>query len=60
MQMILLGAPITAQDAHAAGLVAQLYENGTVLEEAVRMASQLAGLSTTAVSMAKEAVCQGE
>ncbi|KAL4731507.1 hypothetical protein ACLX1H_000477 [Fusarium chlamydosporum] len=32
MQMILLGRPIPAEEAMSVGLVAQLYESGTVLD----------------------------
>lgn len=58
MKMILLGAPISAAEAHSAGLVAELCEKGTVIENAVKMASQLAALSPTAMSLAKEAICR--
>jgi enoyl-CoA hydratase len=57
--MILLGTPITASDAKSAGLVAQVVEPGTVLETAVQTASKLAGMSTSAISLAKEAICRG-
>ncbi|KAK7403897.1 hypothetical protein QQX98_010304, partial [Neonectria punicea] len=60
MQMILLGTPISATEAHSAGLVAQLFEPGQVLENVVQTASRLAGLSPTAVSLAKEAVCRSD
>lgn len=56
MQMILLGAPISADEALSAGLVSQLFEAGTVLENAIKIASSLAALSPTALSLAKEAV----
>ncbi|CAH0026097.1 unnamed protein product [Clonostachys rhizophaga] len=60
MQMILLGTPITASDAMSAGLVAQVVEPGTVLETAVQTASKLAGMSTSAISLAKEAICRAD
>ncbi|ROT35188.1 ClpP/crotonase [Sodiomyces alkalinus F11] len=60
MEMILLGTPISAADARAAGLVAQIYEPGTVLENAVRTAANMAALSPTALSLAKEAVCRSD
>lgn len=59
MQMILLAAPMTATEALSAGLVAQLFEPGTVLENTVEIASQLAASSPTALSLAKDAVSRG-
>jgi enoyl-CoA hydratase/carnithine racemase len=56
MQMILLGTPISADEALSAGLVSQLFEAGAVLENAIKIASRLAALSPTALSLAKEAV----
>lgn len=59
MQMILLGRPMSADEARSAGLVAQLYESGEVLDSVVRdTAASLAGLSPTALSLAKEAICK--
>ncbi|KAK7425593.1 hypothetical protein QQZ08_007916 [Neonectria magnoliae] len=60
MQMILLGTPISATEAHSAGLVAQLFEPGRVLESVVQTASGLAELSPAALSLAKEAVCRSD
>ncbi|KAG9253484.1 ClpP/crotonase-like domain-containing protein [Emericellopsis atlantica] len=56
MQVILLGKQIEAPEAHAAGLVADIYEPGTVLEETLTVAAQLAGKSSTAVALSKEAI----
>lgn len=59
MQMILLGRPIQAEEAQSAGLVAQLYESGSVLDNVVKdTASTLAALSPTALGLAKEAICK--
>ena len=58
MQMILLGTPITAQDANAAGLVADTFEPGTVLGNVLQVASKLASMSPSALSLAKEAICR--
>lgn len=58
MQMILLGAPIPVDQAKSAGLVADIFEPGTVLENAITTASKLAALSPTALSLAKEAICR--
>jgi enoyl-CoA hydratase len=61
MQMILLGRPMSADEARSAGLVAQLYESGEVLDSVVRdTATSLAGLSPTALGLAKEAICRCE
>ncbi|EWZ32737.1 enoyl-CoA hydratase [Fusarium oxysporum f. sp. lycopersici MN25] len=59
MQMILLGQPISAEEARSVGLVAQLYESGKVLEHVMKdHASTLAALSPTALGLAKEAICR--
>ncbi|KAH7153961.1 ClpP/crotonase-like domain-containing protein [Fusarium sp. MPI-SDFR-AT-0072] len=61
MQMILLGQPISAEEARSLGLVAQLYESGNVLEHVVKdHASTLAALSPTALGLAKEAICRSD
>ncbi|KAF4465908.1 enoyl- hydratase [Fusarium albosuccineum] len=60
MQMILLGRPISAEEARSAGLVAELYESGTVLDKVLETASTLAALSPTALSLAKEAICRSD
>ncbi|RGP77177.1 enoyl- hydratase [Fusarium longipes] len=61
MQMILLGRPIPAEEARSAGLVAQLYECGRVLDNVVQdTASKLAALSPTALGLAKEAICKSD
>jgi enoyl-CoA hydratase len=58
MQMILLGTPILAEEARSAGLVADIFEPGSVLDKVVEIASKLASMSGTALSLAKEAVCR--
>ncbi|WZH49646.1 ClpP/crotonase-like domain-containing protein [Fusarium acuminatum] len=61
MQMILLGRPMSADEAQSAGLVAQLYESGEVLGSVLRdTAASLAGLSPTALGLAKEAICRSD
>lgn len=60
MQMILLGTPVTAAEASAAGLLADVFEPGSVLENVIKTATKLAGMSSTALSLAKEAVCRCE
>lgn len=56
--MILLGTPISAADASAAGLLAGIFEPGTVFDNVLETASKLAGMSPMALSLAKEAVCR--
>jgi enoyl-CoA hydratase len=59
MQMILLGRPMSADEARSAGLVAQLYESGEVLDSVVQdTATSLAALSPMALGLAKEAICK--
>lgn len=58
MQMILLGTPITASEASTAGLLAGVFEPGTVFDKVIETASKLAGMSPVALSLAKEAVCR--
>ncbi|KAJ4264374.1 hypothetical protein NW762_005572 [Fusarium torreyae] len=61
MQIILLGRPISAEEARSAGLIAQLYDSGKVLDKVVQdTASTLAGLSPTALGLAKEAICRSD
>jgi enoyl-CoA hydratase len=59
MNMILLGTPISAEEAKSVGLVAELFESGQVLEHVLQVASKLASMSPMALSLAKEAVCRG-
>ncbi|KAH6657079.1 enoyl-CoA hydratase/isomerase [Truncatella angustata] len=58
MQMILFGSTINAKEAEAYGLVSHVYEPGSVLENALQVATQLAQLSPGALSLAKEAICR--
>ncbi|KAF4120889.1 enoyl-CoA hydratase [Geosmithia morbida] len=60
MQMILLSKPISAAEASSVGLVADVFEPGTVLDNAVQMASSLAGMSPMALSLAKESICRSD
>lgn len=56
--MILLGKPISADEARSAGLIADVHDSGSVLHKALETATSLAGLSPTALSFAKEAICR--
>ena len=60
MEMILVGDPITAERADALGLVTGLCEPGAVLGAAVDLATRISGGSSSAVALAKEAICRGE
>ncbi len=54
--MILFGSKITAVEALSWGLVAQLFEPRTVLENTIKTAGILVGQSTSAVQLAKESI----
>src|SRR5271165_6857895 len=56
MEMILTGEPITAQEAHAAGLVSRVVPVEVCLDEAKTLARAIASQPALAVRMAKEAV----
>lgn len=60
MQMILLGRPISADEARSAGLIADIYDSGSVLHNVLETAKSLAALSPTALSFAKEAICKSD
>ncbi|KAK4143305.1 enoyl-CoA hydratase [Dichotomopilus funicola] len=60
MKMILFGATITGQEALSNGLVTELSPPGSVLDRAIKAAQQLASLSSSAVQLAKEAVCRSD
>ena len=54
--MILTGEPITAREAHAAGLVAVVTQDELVVEDALALAAKIATKSPLALRLAKEAV----
>jgi enoyl-CoA hydratase len=58
MEMILTGRPITAQEAQAAGLVSRVVPPELCLEEAKRLAREIAREAPVALRLAKEAVLQ--
>lgn len=58
MELILTGRTITAQEAYAFGLVSRVVPKELYLEEAKRLAREIAALPPIAVRMAKEAVLQ--
>ncbi|KAH8648240.1 ClpP/crotonase-like domain-containing protein [Ilyonectria robusta] len=60
MEMILLGSSITGEEAASCGLVAGLFEPGTVLASALEAATQIANMSRSAISLAKESICRAD
>ncbi|HET7685554.1 MAG TPA: enoyl-CoA hydratase-related protein [Candidatus Limnocylindria bacterium] len=56
MAMILTGDPITAREAEAAGLVAQVTQDELCVEDALALAARIATRSPIALRLAKEAV----
>ena len=56
MRMILTGEPITAREAEAAGLVAQVTTDELCVEDALALAATVAQKSPLALRLAKEAV----
>lgn len=57
--MILLGDPISAEHASELGLVTGLFEPGGVLEATIDLAKRISWQSSSAVGLAKEAICRG-
>ena len=56
MEMVLTGRMMDAEEAERAGLVGRIVPKGTLIDEAVKTAERIAGMSRVAVFMAKEAV----
>ena len=56
MRMILTGDPITAREAEAAGLVAQVSTDELCVEDALALAARIATRSPLALRLAKEAI----
>jgi enoyl-CoA hydratase len=56
MRMILTGEPITAREAEAAGLVAQVTMDELCVEDALAVAAKIAAKSPIALRLAKESV----
>jgi enoyl-CoA hydratase len=56
MEMILTGEPISAREAHDAGLVARVTQDEVCVEDALALAATVAEKSPLAVRLAKEAV----
>ena len=58
MEMVLTGRALTAHEAAAAGLVSRVVPAEVCLEEAMRLAAEIARQAPVAVRLAKEAVLQ--
>ena len=56
MEIVLTGRNITADEAEAAGLVSRVVREGSVVDEAIGVASRIHKKSQVAVQAAKEAV----
>jgi enoyl-CoA hydratase len=56
MRMVLLGDPLSAEEAHVAGLVTELVEDGTALSAALALATRLAGRAPLAMRQGKALV----
>lgn len=57
MRMVLLGDPITAEEAASLGLVTEVVEDGAALEAALKMASRIAVRAPLAMRQAKASIC---
>ena len=60
MEMVLTGRMMNAEEAERAGLVARVLPLAELLDEALRVASQIAELSAPVVRLAREAVQRAE
>merc|ERR1712098_825879 len=56
MEIVLTGRNLTADEAEAAGLVSRVVREGSVVDEAVNVASKITKKSQISVQAAKEAV----
>jgi enoyl-CoA hydratase len=56
MEMVLTGRMMDAEEAERAGLVSRIVPADSLLDDAVKLAAEIAALSRPAVLMAKEAV----
>jgi len=56
MEWILTGRQFTAEEAERAGLVSRVVPHAKLMEEAIRLAEEIAAMSVPAVALAKQAV----
>jgi enoyl-CoA hydratase/carnithine racemase len=59
LEMLMLGEPITAEEARAAGLVSRVVDDAALLDEARGLARRLAAKAPVALAKVKECVEQG-
>ena len=60
MKMVLTGEPITAEEALACGLIAEVAEEGAALDVALRLAAKLAGRAPLALRAAKASIREAQ
>ncbi|PNY29400.1 Uncharacterized protein TCAP_00691, partial [Tolypocladium capitatum] len=60
MRTILLGRPMTAEEAMSCGLLCDLVEDGDMLPRAIDVATDLVGHGPEALQSAKEAICRAD
>lgn len=60
MRTILLGRPITAEEAVSCGLVCDLVKGSDLLQHTINLAASLAHHGQEALQLAKEAICRGK
>jgi len=56
MEMVLTGKFISAQEAHAAGLINRVVPDELYLDEAFKLAKEVAAMSPISIRLAKESV----
>lgn len=59
MKAILLGTPVSSEEALSCGLVCDMFKDGQVLDKTIDAAAQVAARGGVAVQLAKEAICRG-
>ncbi|KAL3457965.1 ClpP/crotonase-like domain-containing protein [Aspergillus heterothallicus] len=60
MKVILLNEPLSGTEAYSLGLVSVLADPGQALEGALGLAKKLSSSSSTAIRLAKEAICRAD
>ncbi|KAL4945830.1 hypothetical protein BDV06DRAFT_3450 [Aspergillus oleicola] len=60
MRMVLLSEPLSGTEAQTLGLVSTLTDPGKALDGALELATKLTSRSSSAISLAKEAICRAD
>ncbi|CAM1508540.1 Fc.00g053880.m01.CDS01 [Cosmosporella sp. VM-42] len=60
MKAILLGAPISSDEALSCGLVCDIFDDGHVLDKTIEVAASLCTKGSIATQLAKEAICRAD